>query len=196
MIYLRLFYHFFTTGLFSIGGGLATLPFLYDLSDKTGWFTHEELTNMLAVSESTPGAIGINMATYVGFEVASVPGSIVATIGLITPGIIIILIVAKILERFRKSRYVQWALYGLRAASVALVAAAALSVFRVSLIHYDRIGIIFEENGTPLSDVFDVKGLILAAFLLFATRKWEKIHPIFWIAVSAVAGIAFGFAGT
>ena len=90
MIYLQLFYNFFITGLFSIGGGLATLPFLYDLSDKTGWFTHAELANMLAVSESTPGAIGINMATYVGFETASLPGAVIATLGLIAPGIIII----------------------------------------------------------------------------------------------------------
>ena len=86
MIYLQLFYNFFITGLFSIGGGLATLPFLYDLSDKTGWFTHAELANMLAVSESTPGAIGINMATYVGFETASLPGAVIATLGLIAPG--------------------------------------------------------------------------------------------------------------
>ena len=85
MIYIQLFYNFFITGLFSIGGGLATLPFLYDLSDKTGWFTHADLANMLAVSESTPGAIGINMSTYVGFEVASLPGGIIATLGLISP---------------------------------------------------------------------------------------------------------------
>ena len=191
MIYLQLFYNFFITGLFSIGGGLATLPFLYDLSDKTGWFTHAELANMLAVSESTPGAIGINMSTYVGFEVASLPGGIIATLGLISPGIIIILIVAKILEKFRQNRYVQWGLYGLRAASIALIATAGLSVIQISLIHYKLIG----ESGIAALDIFEVKGLILAAAILFASHKWKKIHPVVWIAVSAAVGIIFGFAG-
>lgn len=191
MIYLQLFYNFFITGLFSIGGGLATLPFLYDLSDKTGWFTHADLANMLAVSESTPGAIGINMSTYVGFEVASLPGGIIATLGLISPGIIIILIVAKILEKFRQNRYVQWGLYGLRAASIALIATAGLSVIQISLIHYKLLG----ENGITALDIFDIKGLILAVFILFASQKWKKIHPVAWIAVSAAVGIIFGFAG-
>lgn len=191
MIYLQLFYNFFITGLFSIGGGLATLPFLYDLSDKTGWFTHAELANMLAVSESTPGAIGINMSTYVGFEVASLPGGIIATLGLISPGIIVILIVAKILEKFRQNRYVQWGLYGLRAASIALIATAGLSVIQISLIHYKLL----VENGITALDIFDIKGLILAVFILFASQKWKKIHPVAWIAVSAAVGIIFGFAG-
>ena len=191
MIYLQLFYNFFITGLFSIGGGLATLPFLYDLSDKTGWFTHAELANMLAVSESTPRAIGINMSTYVGFEVASLPGGIIATLGLISPGIIVILVVAKILEKFRQNRYVQWGLYGLRAASIALIATAGLSVIQISLIHYKLLG----ENGITALDIFDIKGLILAVFILFASQEWKKIHPVAWIAVSAAVGIIFGFAG-
>lgn len=191
MIYLQLFYNFFITGLFSIGGGLATLPFLYDLSDKTGWFTHAELANMLAVSESTPGAIGINMSTYVGFEVASLPGGITATLGLISPGIIIILIVAKILEKFRQNRYIQWVLYGLRAASIALITAAGLSVIQISLIHYKLIG----QSGITALDIFDIKGLFLAAMLILVSQKWKKIHPIVWIAISAVIGILFRFAG-
>ena len=191
MIYFQLFYNFFFTGLFSIGGGLATLPFLYDLSDKTGWFSHADLANMLAISESTPGAIGINMATYVGFETASVPGALVATLGLVMPGIIIILIIAKILEKFRESRYVQWALYGLRAASIALIGAAGLSVVQISLIHYKLIG----EQGITLSDIFDAKGIILAAVILIASRIWKKVHPIAWILFAAAAGIFFHFAG-
>ena len=191
MIYIQLFYNFFITGLFSIGGGLATLPFLYDLSDKTGWFTHADLANMLAVSESTPGAIGINMSTYVGFEVASLPGGIIATLGLISPGILIILVVAKILEKFRQNRYVQWGLYGLRAASIALISAAGLSVIQISLIHYKLIG----ASGISALDIFEVKGIILAAAILFASHKWKKIHPVIWIAIAAAAGIIFGFAG-
>ena len=191
MIYLQLFYNFFITGLFSIGGGLATLPFLYDLSDKTGWFTHAELANMLAVSESTPGAIGINMATYVGFETASLPGAVIATLGLIAPGIIIILIIAKILEKFRESRYVQWGLYGLRAASIALIAAAGLSVVQISLIHYKSLG----QSGVSALDIFDIKGLLLAVAILIGTRIWKKLHPVIWILIAAAVGILFHFAG-
>ena len=191
MIYFQLFYNFFLTGLFSIGGGLATLPFLYDLSDKTGWFSHADIANMLAISESTPGAIGINMATYVGFETASVPGSLIATLGLITPGIIIILIIAKILEKFKESRYVQWALYGLRAASIALISAAGLSVVQISLIHYKLIG----QSGIAVLDIFDIKGIILAVVILTASRIWTKIHPVVWIFFAAVIGILFHFAG-
>ena len=103
MIYLRLFWEFFKTGLFTIGGGMATLPFLHDMGEATGWFTQADLMNMLAVSESTPGPIGINMATYVGFTVAGIPGAVIATIGEVTPSIIVILIVAAMLTKFRNS---------------------------------------------------------------------------------------------
>ena len=105
MIYLRLFYEFFKAGLFAVGGGMATLPFLYDISDSTGWFTHSQLADMIAVSESTPGPIGVNMATYVGYTTGGIPGAVIATLGLITPSIIIILIIAKALQAFRQSKY-------------------------------------------------------------------------------------------
>ena len=101
MIYLQLFYEFFKTGLFAIGGGLATLPFLSDMAERTGWFTQSQLADMLAVSESTPGPVGVNMATYVGFETAGVLGAIVATLGLVFPSIVIILVIAGFLKAFR-----------------------------------------------------------------------------------------------
>ena len=109
IVFLRLFYEFFKVGLFAIGGGMATIPFLYDISNATGWFTHNDLANMIAVSESTPGPIGVNMATYVGFitgdklggTFSAVLGAIVSTLGLITPSIIIILIIAAVLKNFR-----------------------------------------------------------------------------------------------
>ena len=82
MIYLRLFWEFFKTGLFAVGGGLATLPFIYDISDRTGWFTYQQIADMIAVSESTPGPIGVNTATYVGYITGGLPGAIVATLGL------------------------------------------------------------------------------------------------------------------
>ena len=128
MLYLQLFWEFFKTGLFAVGGGLATLPFLQDMADRTGWFTHAQLADMLAVSESTPGPIGVNMATYVGFTTGGIGGALVATIGLVTPSVIVILIVAAFLKAFRDSKWVSAAFYGLRPASTALVAAAGISV--------------------------------------------------------------------
>ena len=133
MLYVRLFWEFFKTGLFAVGGGLATLPFLQDMAERTGWFTHAQLADMLAVSESTPGPIGVNMATYVGFTTGGVPGALVATLGLVTPSVIIILIVAAFLKAFRDSKWVSGAFYGLRPASTALVAAAGISVVPVAL---------------------------------------------------------------
>ena len=103
MTLLRLYFEFFKTGLFAIGGGMATLPFLKEIGEATGWYTYSDLLNMLAVSESTPGPIGINMATYVGYTVAGIPGVLAATIGEVTPSVIVILIVAAILKSFRKN---------------------------------------------------------------------------------------------
>ena len=123
--YLRLCWEFFKTGLFAIGGGMATLPFLTNIGETTGWYTQTELMNMLAVSESTPGPIGINMATYVGFTVGGVPGAILATLSEVAPSIIIILIIAVMLKKFRDSKYVNNAFYGLRPASTGLIGAAA-----------------------------------------------------------------------
>ena len=104
MLYLRLMIEFFKTGLFAIGGGLATLPFLYELSEKTGWFTTTDISNMIAISESTPGPIGINMSTYVGFHTAGLLGGIVTTLSLVLPSIIIIEIISKVLTKFKESK--------------------------------------------------------------------------------------------
>ena len=101
MTLLRLMLEFIKTGLFSVGGGLATLPFLYEMSDATGWFSHADIADMIAVSESTPGAIGINMSTYAGFKTAGVLGGILATLALAFPSVVIILIIAKFLNKFR-----------------------------------------------------------------------------------------------
>lgn len=125
---LRLYWEFFKTGLFAVGGGMATLPFLKNIGETTGWYTYGDLMNMLAVSESTPGPIGINMATYVGFTVAGVPGAVIATIGEVTPSIIVILIVAMMLKKFRENKYVDRAFYGLRPASTGLIGAACVTV--------------------------------------------------------------------
>ena len=142
MTCLLLFYEFFKTGLFAVGGGLATLPFLYDMAARhPEWFTVSQLADMLAVSESTPGPLGVNMATYVGYLTAGIPGAVAATMGLVAPSVIVILIVAAFLKRFRESRLVNNVFYGLRPASAAMVAAAGLSVVGLALLYSGQTGL-------------------------------------------------------
>ncbi len=193
MLYLRLFYEFFKTGLFAVGGGMATVPFLYDISESTGWFTTEELANMIAVGESTPGPIGVNMATYVGFTTGGIPGAIVATLGLVTPSVIVILIIARFLQQFRSNRYVDAGFYGLRPCSVGLIAAAGMSVVVLSLLNTG----LYQQTGNWM-DLFRWKCILLAAILLVCTRwvpKIKSMHPIILILASAVIGAVFRFAG-
>ena len=203
-LYLRLYWEFFKTGLFAIGGGMATLPFLKDIGATTGWFSQTDLMNMLAVSESTPGPVGINMATYVGYTVGGVPGAIVATIGEVTPSIIVILIVAAMLAKFRDSQYVANAFYGLRPASTGLIGAACVSVVLEVLTNIvvasPETGLFnqFQLGDGGLAGLISWPGLILAAVLL-ALTNWVKptknLHPIVFIAASAVVGVVFRFAG-
>lgn len=191
MLYLRLFFEFFKTGLFAVGGGMATLPFMYDISDRTGWFSHEMLADMIAVSESTPGPIGVNMATYVGFTTAGVAGSVIATLGLITPSVIIILLIAKVLKAFRENKYVDAAFYGLRPCSVGLIAAAGFLVVKLALLNVAQ----FSATGC-VPDLFNFKAIALAAVLLVLTRKVKKtkgLHPIFFILASGLIGAVLSF---
>ena len=191
MILLRLFWEFFKTGLFAVGGGMATLPFLYDMSARTGWFTQARLADMIAVSESTPGPIGVNMATYVGFETAGIPGAVVATLGLICPSIIIILLIARVLKQFRESKTVDAVFYGLRPCSIALIAAAGLLVARVTFLNQDA-----PAAGFNPTELLRWKELLLAAVLLVLTRfvkPLKKLHPVVFIALSAAVGILFAF---
>lgn len=193
MFYVQLFYEFFKVGLFAIGGGLATYPFLHELGPRTGWFTVEELADMLAVSESTPGPLGVNMASYVGFSTGGVPGAVIATLGLVTPSIIIILIIARVLRAFRENRLVDAAFSGLRPASTGMIAAAGIGVVELALLNPE----LWRQTGR-LADLFQWKAILLAAALLVLTRwvKWtKKLHPVIFIAASAAVGIAFSFAG-
>ncbi len=186
MLYLQLFFEFFKTGLFAVGGGMATLPFLYDMADRTGWFTAAQLADMVAVSESTPGPIGVNMATYVGFASGGPLGAVIATLGLITPSVIVILIIAAFLKSFRDNRFVNAAFYGLRPASTAMVASAGITVVLSALLHTGMTGL----------EAVNGKAVVLAAALLVLTR-WvkptKKLHPIVFILVSAVVGVIFRF---
>ena len=193
MIYLQLFWEFLKTGLFAVGGGLATLPFLYEVSDKTGWFTHGDLMNMLAVAESTPGPIGVNVATYVGFTTAGVLGSIVATFGLALPSLTIILIIAGFLKAFRENKYVDSAFYGLRPASTAMIAASGLSVAAACLLNLSA----WTGEIVSVVNVLNWKGLILALAVYVGSnhvKLTKDLHPIWFIAASAVVGILFKFA--
>lgn len=195
ILYLRLFYEFFKTGLFTIGGGMATVPFLYKMSTATGWFSHNDVANMIAVSESTPGPIGVNMATYIGFVTGmeqygifgAILGSIIATLGLITPSVIIILLIAIFLKNFKDNPYVKNAFYGLRPASSGLITAAGLTIVVENLFHGN------------LSDGFSIGminwvGLALGIVLWILTNKVEKtkkLHPIILIGLSAIVGLVF-----
>ncbi len=193
MILLRLFWEFFQIGLFSVGGGLATLPFLDNLGARSGWFTAEQVADMLAVSESTPGPIGVNMATYVGFTSAGVPGSVIATLGLITPSIIIILLVAAAMKAFRNNRYVEAAFYTLRPASTGLITAAGWSVIMLVLVNTE----LYKATGV-LTDLFRWKNVILFLVIWTLTnlvKPVKKLHPIVFIALAAVCGVVFKLGG-
>ena len=194
MILLKLFWEFFKTGLFAIGGGMATVPFLQEISAKTGWYTAGQLADMIAVSESTPGPMGVNMATYVGYTVGSqelggaamgILGAVTATIGLITPSVIIIMVIAYFLKKFRESRLVDAALYGLRPASVALISAAGVDIVLFALLQVDSI---YEIAKASIS----WKSVLVAVLIYVGTNfvpKLKKIHPIWFIAASALVGV-------
>ena len=170
---------------------MASLPFLYAMSDSTGWFSHAQLADMIAVSESTPGPIGVNMATYVGFSTAGVAGAVTATLGLVTPSVIIILLIAKALQSFRSNKYVDAAFYGLRPCSIGLIAAAGLLVVKVALLNTE----LYAATGS-VADLFNFKALILAALLVVLTRYFKPTkgrHPVLFIAISALAGALFSF---
>ena len=194
MILCKLFWEFCKTGLFAIGGGMATVPFLREIADKTGWFTAGQLAGMIAVSESTPGPLGVNMATYVGYTVGSsqlgspwmgIVGAVTATLGLIFPSIVIVLCISFFLKRFRTSTLVDAALYGLRPASVALISAAGVEIVLFAILRVDSI---YQIGAAQLS----WKSVALAAGVYAGTNlipKLKKLHPIWFILLSAIVGI-------
>ena len=188
MTILSLMYEFFKTGLFSVGGGLATLPFLYEMSARhPDWFSNADIADMIAISESTPGAIGINMPTYAGYRAAGIPGGILASLALALPCVIVILIIAKFLAKFRQNRLVEGAFYGLRPASLAMISAAGLNVARIALVNMEAL-----SSGAGLGQFFIWKAIILAV-LIFIGLKKLKWSPVIFIALSAAVGIIFKF---
>ena len=193
-VIFALIYEFFKTGLFAVGGGLATLPFLYDIASRYAWLDISIMSDMIAISESTPGPIGVNMATYCGYNAGFSSGGIglgilsglSATLALVLPSLITILIVARILDKFQSSTLADNAFKGLRPAVCGLIASAALSVFSSACLEVD----LYKVSGS-FASLFDIKALVLFA-LLFAVNKKIKLHPVFIIIPAAIAGIIFG----
>ena len=183
---LRLMFEFFKTGLFAVGGGLATLPFLYEMSEKTGWFTRYDIADMIAISESTPGAIGINMSTYAGFTTAGPLGGVCASIGLALPSLIIIIVIARFLNKFDENKYVQRAFYGLRPASIAMITAAGLNVAKIALLDVSAF------SAETLFSAVKWPALVLAVCIFLGVKKL-KWHPVVFLGISAVIGIVLGF---
>ncbi|MBR2991535.1 MAG: chromate transporter [Solobacterium sp.] len=183
-LFLRMCWEFFKTGLFAVGGGLATIPFLKEMSVKYGWFTLDRLTTMIAVGESTPGPIGVNMATYVGYEMFGIPGAVCATLSLVAPSLIVILIICRVLDKFRDSRAVKAVFDGFRPAVVGFILAAVLSIYQTALLN---------QGAASLANMVNVKAVILYAALLTLYLKKSKLHPLFVILIAAGAGVLFSF---
>lgn len=189
MTLLLLFWEFLKTGLFAVGGGLATLPFILRMMQRyPDWFGTLSLADITAIAESTPGPIGVNAATFAGYSAAGVLGGVAATLGVVLPSFLIISLIAPVLEKYRQNRFVNDAFSGLRPAVSGLIAAAGYSVLKLALLK------------NPIADgffaAFDWRNVALFALLFACTqiKRLQKLHPILYILVGAAAGIAFGLA--
>jgi len=180
IVFFQLFIEFFQIGLFAVGGGPATIPFLMDLPNRYDWYEVKDVANMLAVSESTPGPIGINMSTYAGFNAAGFLGGVVATLSLVLPSLIVIVLIAKILDKFSKNMYVKSCFSTIRPAVTGLIATAVWGIFESSLF-------------TNAAGEFQFPILLVLAciifFVLMNLKQLKKLHPAFWILAGAILGI-------
>lgn len=184
MIYIILFLEFFKVGLFTIGGGLASLPFLYELSEKYTWITKSMIADMIAISQSTPGPIGINMATYVGFKAGGIFGAIVSTFSIVLPSFIIIILVANFLNKFKTSKLVDSAFKGLRPVVTGLIAVAWFEIIKISIIDLNK----FLQTKNLFNISINFKALMVFLFIFLLTKKFDK-HPIVFIGTGALLGI-------
>jgi len=181
-VFFELFYEFFKIGLFAVGGGPATIPFLMDIPNRHDWYKVSDVANMLAVSESTPGPIGINMATYAGFNAAGIPGGIVATLSLVLPSLIVIVIIAKVLDKFSKNMYVKSSFEMIRPAVTGLIATAVYGIFQAAMLT--------DEAGNFRFPIVLIL-VCLGFFGLMNLKQTKKLHPAFWILCGIVMGIVF-----
>jgi len=179
MLLLQLMFEFFKIGLFAVGGGQATIPFLYDIVNRFDWFSAQELADMIAIGESTPGPIGINMATYAGFNAGGVLGGILATLALVFPSIVVIIAISKALDKFRNNVFVENVFAMIRPCVVGLIASSALTVFSLAILNNEA------QNIFEMIKVYEV---ILFVVILTLTFKWKK-HPIVYLAIAMVVGI-------
>lgn len=180
VIYLTLFLEFTKIGLFAVGGGPATIPFLMDLIDKYHWYSQEEFTNLIAISQSTPGPVGINMATYSGYLAAGVLGGLVATFSIVLPSVIVIFIIARFLSNFSENQTVQTIFVGLRPAVTGLITTSAISIIKIALL-------IQTDTGTTI----DLRTLVmfLLVFVLMQIKRLRSMHPGVWMLGTAIVGI-------
>ena len=181
MIFLELFWVFFLIGAFTFGGGYAMIAMIQQQVVSRGWMTTERLIDFVAIAESTPGPIAVNMATFVGTELGGIWGAACATLGVVLPSFVVILIVARCYQAFRRSKWMQGIMSGLKPAVVGLIAGAALTVAVA----------IFAPAGGNVSWIW----WVLLAVMLGVAFKWKKLHPIVIICVCALAGIALGYLG-
>ncbi len=170
-LYLHLFLQFFHVGVFSFGGGYATLPFLYDIAEKYHWYNAKQLTDMLAISSITPGPVGVNVATFAGFTTSGILGAIIATTSVILPSLIIVTIVSKVLDKFKTNLYVKGAIRAIKPAGCALLSAVGIKL-------------IFSSN------LYLLGSLLLLAFIITSVIK--KLDPLFYLGVSAIIGLILG----
>ena len=176
MIYWLLFMEFLIIGAFAIGGGLATLPYLINLANKYPWFTQATLMDMVAISESTPGPIGINMATYAGYVAAGIPGGVIASISVMLVGMIFMILIGRSLERFKESTVLVNVFYGLRPTIAALIGFAA----------YTMLQTVVADATLELLPILSSVGLfVLTLVLIYKT----KLSPISIIGLAAVLSL-------
>ena len=200
---LLIFLQMAKIGLFAVGGGAVTIPFPQHLGESTGWFGAEELANMLAVAQSLPGAMGINLSAYVGFSQLGPAGALVAVLGSVLPSIVIILVVASFLSKFRENRMVASVMTAIRPASLALLVCAVLLLFSLAFLHADALPQVAEladllDKKTltqTLATVVNWEAVALFVVVVVATnlKPLKRVHPFFWMLACAVIGVVFAF---
>jgi chromate transporter len=180
--YIKFFIIFFKIGLFTIGGGLASIPLLQNEMLNRSWLTNGEFADMIAISQSTPGPIGINIATYIGFEKYGVLGSIIATLGMVCPSIIIITIIAKFLKHFNDNKIVKWVFLGIRPAVLGLIGVAAYNIAKISFVNQSN-------NHNFFNIQLNYKAIILGIILLIGTNLKKQYQPIIYILIAGLFGL-------
>ncbi len=181
MVYFYLFIEFFQIGLFAMGGGMATVPFLIDLTERYDWYTAAEFANIVAISQSTPGPVGINMATYAGYQAAGIPGALVATLSLVLPSLIIIMLIAQFMKNFQDNKTVKSIFKGIRPAVTALILYAVLELCRLALFTTTT-------EGTLQPNIINII-ICVALFVAMQFKIFKKMHPLYWVLIGAVIGI-------